>query len=372
MMRIAMIAGPIAYTVALCKALAPRCRIDLYCGKRYAAGEDPEIFRTLPENVRPVFYDEYRKRDPRNILAQYRFSRMLRRGNYDLIHFQYEGELPAMLFYRFWRRTPLVFTVHDPYQHFGYSRFLIWYMDIMQSFLINRSSRLVVHGNTMKNKLLQRYIHVKQEIVVSHLHGDPSVARRDSSVDITRFPEKPVVLFFGNIRPNKGLPVLIRAESLIARQVPGVTFHIVGRCADDSYKKLIVDRDRYSIREEFVPHDSVPAIFCGASVVVLPYRSATQTGVIPLAYAYGRPVVATTVGGLVDVVEDGKTGFLVPPADEKALGEAIVKILLDPALCSTMGRNGRTFLDEELSWEKAAGITMEMYESIVEEERKKT
>ena len=92
MLKVAMMCGPIAYTVALSNALSRYCRIDLYCGRRSAGGEDPSIFSSLPENVTPILYDEYRKRDPRNVIAHFKLCRILRRGSYDLIHLQHEWE----------------------------------------------------------------------------------------------------------------------------------------------------------------------------------------------------------------------------------------------------------------------------------------
>ena len=367
MMRVAMVAGPIAYTAALTSALSRYCAIDLYCGKRYAGTEDPAIFRSLPPNVKVILYDEFRKRDPRNVLAQFRLSRMLRKGRYDLIHLQYEWEWSQMLFRPLLRKTPLVFTVHDPYQHVGYSPFLVAYMDILQAFFVKRAARLVVHGETMKASLLRRYKYLDPGIVLSHLHGDPSldaIAGKPAAEAPAGAPDGNIVLFFGNIRPNKGLPWLVKAEPLIAATVKDFKIHIVGRCADASYKKHISNPGRFIITEEFVPHDAVAGIFRSASVVVLPYISATQTGVIPLAYGFGIPVVATAVGGLVDVVENGKTGFLVEPRNERALAEAISKILLDRDLQLRMGRAAREFAETRLSWDAAAKITMEAYKEV--------
>ncbi len=370
MLKIAMIAGPIAYTVALSNALSRYCRIDLYCGRRYAGQEDPSIFSGLAENVTLILYEEYRKRDPRNVLAQYKLCRMLRKGGYDLIHLQFEWEWAMLLFYPLIRKIPLVFTVHDPYQHPGYRHLLILYMDLLQAFFIGKAKRLVVHGSVMRRQLLERYPRVKPEKVLSHLIGDSSLRSRMESNATAGSEPSPdnIILFFGNVRPNKGVPYLAKAEPLIAAKLDNFRIHIVGRCADDSYKKLIVDRNRYVLSEEFLPHDQVAGIFFAASVVVLPYIDATQTAVIPLAYGYGRPVVATAVGGLVDMVEDGITGILVEPRNEKALADAICTILTDKELAGRMGRNAREFAKTRLSWESSAAATADLYESVMAEE----
>jgi glycosyltransferase involved in cell wall biosynthesis len=369
MLKIAMIAGPIAYTVALSNALSRYCRIDLYCGKRYAGQEDPSVFSGLAGNVTLILYEEYRKRDPRNAVAQYKLCRMLRKGNYDLIHLQFEWEWAMLLLYPMIRKIPLVFTVHDPYQHPGNRRFFIMYMDLLQAFFIRKAKRLVVHGDVMRRQLLQRYPRVRPEEVLSHLIGDSSLqSRMDSNASAESDPSPDnIILFFGNVRPNKGVPYLVKAEPLLAAKLDNFRIHIVGRCADDSYKKLIVDRSRYVLSEQFLPHDKVAEVFSAATVVVLPYLDATQTAVIPLAYGYGRPVVASAVGGIVDMVEDGKTGILVEPRNERALADALCTILTDKALAGRMGRNAREFAKTRLSWESSAAATANLYQSVVAE-----
>jgi glycosyltransferase involved in cell wall biosynthesis len=76
----------------------------------------------------------------------------------------------------------------------------------------------------------------------------------------------------------------------------------------------------------YVDPEEAAGLFTRADAVVLPYRDATGTGIAPLAYRYGRPVIATRVGGLPEVIDDGVSGFLVPPADPPALAAAIRKL----------------------------------------------
>jgi glycosyltransferase involved in cell wall biosynthesis len=96
-------------------------------------------------------------------------------------------------------------------------------------------------------------------------------------------------------------------------------------------------------------------------VVVLPYVQASQSGVVPIAYAFGKPVVATTVGGLPDAIEDGVTGILVPPADESALADAVTRILLDADLRHRLGDAARRRFESTLSAEAVARMTLDVY-----------
>ena len=83
--------------------------------------------------------------------------------------------------------------------------------------------------------------------------------------------------------------------------------------------------DRLTLVDGYLPDDEVEPYFAAADLCVLPYESATQSGVIQISYSFGCPVVATDVGGLPEVVLDGKTGFVVPPKDPAAIAGAVVR-----------------------------------------------
>ena len=134
-----------------------------------------------------------------------------------------------------------------------------------------------------------------------------------------------VLLFFGFIRAYKGLDVLIEALPHIRRPV---TLVVAGEFYEDrsAYDRQIERlglKDRVKILDRFMGEAEVRRYVSACDAVVLPYRSATQSGVIPLAYALECPVITTNVGGLPEVVEEGGTGLLVPPGDPPALAAAV-------------------------------------------------
>ena len=139
----------------------------------------------------------------------------------------------------------------------------------------------------------------------------------------------PTILYFGLIRRYKGLTHLLRAMPLILKAMK-CTLLVVGEFYEgrEECLSLIQSLDLSgSVRlvDRYVPNEEVALYFSAVDLVVLPYTSATQSGVVTIAYSFDRPVVTTTVGGLPEVVIDGKTGFLVDPADPPALAEAVVR-----------------------------------------------
>lgn len=139
-----------------------------------------------------------------------------------------------------------------------------------------------------------------------------------------------VLLFFGYVRKYKGLDVLLRAMPQIVRESPQTKLLIAGEFYDDPkpYHDLIRDLDLepcVKMINRFIPNEEVAQFYAACDVVMLPYRSATQSGILGIAYGFERPVVITDAGGLAESVVEGKTGFVVPPESPEALAEAVRK-----------------------------------------------
>lgn len=140
----------------------------------------------------------------------------------------------------------------------------------------------------------------------------------------------PVILFFGFVKPYKGLIYLIRAIPYVLQKLPNAKFIIAGEFYDDreSYVNEIETlrvQDAIRLYEDYIANEEVGRFFTAADIVVLPYVSATQSGIVQIAYSFNKPVITTDVGGLPEVVRHGQTGFIVPPQNSRALGEAIVR-----------------------------------------------
>jgi glycosyltransferase involved in cell wall biosynthesis len=124
----------------------------------------------------------------------------------------------------------------------------------------------------------------------------------------------------------------------------------------------MVHPERFTVYNDYIMDEQRDELFDEASVVVLPYTDASQSGVIPVAYIHSKPVVATRVGSLPDLVDEGQTGLLIPPRDEHALADAIIRLLRDPDLAHQMGDAGRRKLDNESAPSVVAERTKAVYE----------
>lgn len=134
------------------------------------------------------------------------------------------------------------------------------------------------------------------------------------------------LLFFGLIRQYKGLDILVKAMEQLRHEDIWLTIAGEWWIKNAQLRQRIQRLERVEVIDRFLPDTEAADRFARADAVLLPYHNASGTGVIPLAYHYGKPVIATRVGGLPDVVEDGVSGFLVPPGDPDAMADAIRRL----------------------------------------------
>ncbi len=340
------------YCIRLASGLAVEADVLLLLPENEAAPQRSK----LESSIQLSTFNKPRLRQPWQQLSMInQILKRIQRYQPDLIHIQqghlwFNAALPLL------RRYPLVLTVHDPRPHEG-DRGGQKTPTRVLDFGFHRATRLIAHGKQMKQMVIdQCHIPADKIDVIPHIAIGDETASKETPVDDN------LILFFGRIWPYKGLDYLIRAEPLITAQAPDARIIIAGAGeAFDRYRRMMVHPERFVVHNEYVSEEKQAALFRRASVVVLPYIQATQTGVIPVAYTFRKPVVATAVGGLPDMVEDGRTGYLVPPRDEQALAQAIVRLLNDRGLRKQMGANARRKLDSECSPSVVARQTLDVY-----------
>jgi glycosyltransferase involved in cell wall biosynthesis len=314
----------------------------------------------LQPEVETLVFPSRRLRDPLHAFEVRKIVSAIYTWQADVLHVQ-QGHLWFNLLGLPWLNDlPLVTTVHDVTSHDGdgYARRTPqWVWDIA----FRRAKRLIVHGRILGTHLAKLHAIPADHIHVIP-HGEFSIYSRWACPTQTA---EHTILFFGRIWPYKGLKYLIEAEPRIAAQVPSVKIVIAGEGENLApYERMMAHRERFEIHNDYIPVEEVAGLFQRAALVALPYTEASQSGVIPIAYAFGKPVVATHVGGIPDMVEDGETGYLVPPHDVPKLAEAITSLLKDGALRQRMGERARRKALTCLSWDTIAAKTREVYRAV--------
>lgn len=155
-----------------------------------------------------------------------------------------------------------------------------------------------------------------------------SRSKQEARAAVGVAPERETLLFFGLVRPYKGLKVLLEAMPLILES-RACQLLVVGEFYDDKSQYLAQIEslglgEHVKVIDKYIPNEDVAMYFQSADVVVLPYTSATQSGIVQIAFGLGTPVITTDVGGLPEAVDHGKTGLVVPAQDPQRLAAAIL------------------------------------------------
>jgi glycosyltransferase involved in cell wall biosynthesis len=289
-----------------------------------------------------------RVRDPAQLHAVRELRHWVRRLEPDVVHFQ-DGVLNdvRLLVAAGVRPKRYAYTVHDATPHPGDRRTLP--QRLGRNALLHSAGLIFVHSERVAEALAAQSRRLPPIELVPH------------GIDVAEpapLPDRPALLFFGRIGPYKGVDVLLDALPLIWRRVPELTLTIAGAGTLDDHAKL---RDRRVIvRNEHVRDGEVPALFAAATCCVLPYREASQSGVGSQARAYGRPIVATRVGGLPELVGPD-AGRLVAPGDVVALAEAVIEVLTTPGLAESMSRASGTWV-RDAAWDRVGELTLDAYQ----------
>lgn len=278
-------------------------------------------------------------------------ARRINRIEPDIVHFVTEHPSNSLLMPLL--RGKICFTHHDPIRHFGEESSLRQFLNRRSAAL---SDRVIVHGDALR-KLLS----VPPERISVIPHGDYGFLRRFAEDT----PEEPMILFFGRLIPYKGVAVLCRAERILREEIGSYEVVIAGEGDTAHFRGELAAESRIRVINRFLPDQEVAQLFRRARVVVLPYVEASQSGVLAIAFAFGKATVVTRVGGLPEAVGEGTAGLIVPPNDPEALAEALLRLWQDPSLRARLGEAGSALIEHSIGWPLIARQHLALYQDLV-------
>jgi glycosyltransferase involved in cell wall biosynthesis len=274
--------------------------------------------------------------DPFKPLSWYRTAQEIKRLDPDLLLIQWWHPFFAIPLgmIAFWVRRSsgvrIYYLCHNVLPHEG-----TLFDRVLTRFAFRPASGFIAHSQQDENRVKE----IRSSATVARIpHPTYESFRLDPALTMDEARRRldvhgRMVLFFGFIRPYKGLIHLLRAMPQVL-SVIHCTLYVVGEFYEkkDRYlqelKRLGIEKS-VRIIDRYISNEEVPLYFSAADVVVLPYISATQSGVVQIAYAFEKPVITTNTGGLPEAVREGETGLLVPPEDPEALAEAIISFFKD-------------------------------------------
>jgi len=310
-----------------------------------------------------------------SIRAYNKLRQLLRNRRFDIIHDNQTLGYGILLMKAF--EIPIVATVHHPlpidrktdiahidraWERFGR---IMFYPFVMQHLVTRRMDRVIAVSESAAEETRNAFKVPRSKIRVVHNGIDTDMFRR---LDGERRERGRLVIVANTVDRKKGVIYLLRALQLLREEID-VKLTIVDRGApDNEYTPALVGRFGLDGSVDFTGKVSLEELvryYATAEVAVVP--SLYEGFGLPAAEAMacGLPVVATTAGALPEVVEDGRSGILVPPRDHYALAGAIKCLLKDEPLRRAMGEEGRRRVERNFTWEEAARKTLEVYREVL-------
>lgn len=303
-----------------------------------------------------------------------RFVAWLEENPPDILHMEWLA-LPfvdAHFLRRLRCKMPLVLTLHNTtvFHGTGTSR--------LQGLGLQRAlacfDRVIVHTQYSVRQVAEKdWLPPDRLSVIPHGVLDYYAQLPPSSAVAVDAPpnDPPRLLLFGSLKPYKGVDVLLRAFAALPSELkraarlwivgdPGMQMDLLVRLAQDLGIDSQVDWEFGYVAER-----RIPELFRRSAALILPYREIDQSGVLMTALAFNRPIIATRIGGIPEVIEDGRHGFLVSPENIPELTAAIARLLRDSAAGLQMGEEVRRLGSGPYSWSAIAQQTLELYRQVL-------
>ncbi|HEY4216040.1 MAG TPA: glycosyltransferase family 4 protein [Gemmatimonadaceae bacterium] len=260
---------------------------------------------------------------------------------------------------------PIVLTVHDPLPHAGRDSEYARSRATTIRKLRLRARAVFVNGVHCRDTFAV-LPGMEEMPIVTTRHGVLLVPAPEQR----RQPRPRSILFFGRMEEYKGIEILLDAMEQLAAS--GIEFSLVFAGRGPELQRLgarIAALPMISVEERFLSPDDAIAEFQSASVVVLPYLDATQSGVAAAAFANGRPVVATQVGGLSEIVVDGVNGLLIEPGSSAALADALTRLLSSDMEWQRLADGATATARGPLNWSQIAEEMAGAYQLLLSDSR---
>ena len=359
---------------------------------KMAGSVDDESFDFLPDNIHVhILADE---KD--TFFSQANFQRLCyswiprlhKDHHFDVIHSQHQP-MSDILLKLAGKKFNYITTVHETFSRrngaikrsnvgFGaYESSEKWMMALSpfleetERLYMKRSSAFISPSGWMKNVLLEDFgiNNNKVRVVyngVDHRKFAPNVKRSEFIQKIYDNASGPIILYSGRMISTKGVHVLIKAMPEIIREIPDAHFVFVGGGNSQLYRQMIeklgIPERNYNFVGYIPDFEDLPALYSIATVFVAPTLYENFPFRVLENMSCQKPVVASKIVGIPEMITDGFNGLLVPPSDAKALAENVIKVISDSALANRLGQNARRTIEENFTFQKFADGTKEAYE----------
>jgi len=237
------------------------------------------------------------------------------------------------------------------------------------------SNMVIVHNEVSKRSLIDfTSLNTDKIFIIPHGNYIDGLSTEDGVVarEKLNIPQQvPILLFFGQIKEVKGLDILLRALPDVVSKFPSTILIVAGKLwkSDlEEYSNLIhqlgIEKNvRLDIR--YIPNNEVPNYYAASDIVVLPYRKIYQSGVLLMAMSYGKAVLVSDIPGMLEIIRDGKNGFVFRTENPQHLSDRLFYALSNKGERDRIAECGFQTVLKKHGWEKIGKMTGDIYQSLV-------
>lgn len=294
-----------------------------------------------------------------NIIVSIKLLYFLFKQKFEILHSTVFFDFSEWFMYLF--RKKILLTVHDPFPHTG---------ELTKRKSLNRwiSMKFVKFFLILNEAQKQQFMAVHKlqssQVYSSKLGVYTSLRLYLNQTD--KRLSKEYILFFGRISPYKGIELLLKAMLKVHESYPHINLIVAGSGKFDFDIGKYTALNYVEFRNRFIPTEELAELINDSKFVVCPYTDATQSGVIMSCYAFNKPVIASDVGGLSEMVKHRENGLLVTPSDVNKLSEAIIELLGNDNLLRKFSQNIRNQYENGLdSWSVITSEIVSAYTKII-------
>lgn len=265
---------------------------------------------------------KYKQKDPRIIIQYIKLFISMHKSKYDLIYLSFEGP-PFFfpLFFMIFNLNKVIYGAHNVTTPKGSSNERI--IKIYQSFVLKRIKNIHVFSK-FQMEIIKKMFPDKSHYYAPLALKDFGLSKTVPPCDTIRF------LFFGYIREYKRLDILLNSfQELFCSGIQNIQLCIAGQCDNwEHYQSMIRIKSGIITRIEVIPNADIPDLISSCHYLILPYQDGAQSGVLPLAYQYNKPVIASDINAFKQFIIDGYNGFLFKSGSQDSLSSVMRKVIL--------------------------------------------
>jgi glycosyltransferase involved in cell wall biosynthesis len=247
-----------------------------------------------------------------------------------------------------------------------------WFLRIFEENMLKRSNKIIAVSDFTRRELLQYYKVKADKIRVIHNGVDtnkfqPASDKRRAKQELGFNPDDIAILSVGRLYARKGLFTLIESMPAVVRRFPRAKFIISGKGQSDEMKKLVAHAQKLGIMGNIIftgyyPDRKLPRLYQAADVFAFSTFYENLPFAVLEALSTGLPVVTTSVGGIPEMIEDGKNGFLVQPFNAHELSDRILYYLEHPSAAEEMALMARRVIEERFDWRLIVKKVLAVYD----------